>query len=118
IVPRRGSLSLRVVRNRAKCTGVGESPACLQCIDIGEGFVRADSHDAREAERVAAFMTLARLNRIERHFNNDLRNDTPPTSLLLDGGGEKMLREMRDLRIGEAGVGFADGEEPIVFIVA
>src|SRR5207248_3098649 len=78
-------------------------------VDFASGFLGADAFDARKAQREAARVAITWLHGIERDFEHDIRRDLAIAVMLRDRRGFEIIGELRDLGIGEAGVGFADG---------
>ena len=58
-----------------------------------------------------ARVPFARLDRIEGNFEHDVRRHLEITSAIVRGVTAEMLRQFRDLHIGETAVGFADREQ-------
>src|SRR5262245_12696590 len=69
----------------------------LQCIDIADGFVGTDPDDARKTQRVATRVTLAFLDSIERHLDDDDGLDEPEPAKILDRVLFEKLRHLENL---------------------
>lgn len=102
---------------RESCGG-GEASGGGEGVDLGGGFVGAEAGDAREAEGEAAVVAFAGLDSVEGDFEHDVGHDEAAAAEVFERVFEKVLGEGGDLGVGEAGVGFADGEEAIGGVVA
>ena len=89
---------------------LGTSPMALSIVDV------ADPSDPRKAQSKAAFVAIARLDRIKGDFQHDVRQHTAGAPVHFQGVVQKMLRELGDLGVGESGVRFADREQPVVVL--
>src|SRR3954453_20892399 len=76
--------------------------------DLIDRLVVAQMGDAREAERVARFVSLRFLNALDRDLEHDGRLDGEDRTVAAGRRGLEVFGETRDLGVGEPGVRLAD----------
>ena len=79
-----------------------------QRVDGIDIFVRPNRFDARKAQRESARVACARLNRVERDFEDDVRLHFAISAVINDRVLFEMLGQLRDLDVGQTAVSFSD----------
>src|SRR5262249_44122890 len=83
-----------------------------QAVRLLGGFVPADSFDARETQGVAAGVALRLLDLVAGDLQDDLWDDAADAAVdQLQRAVRENFRELRDLGVGDAAVGFADVDQ-------
>src|SRR5256885_14187067 len=83
-------------------------------VDFLGSFVRAQAHDARKTERVAAVVTVGTLDIVEGDFQNDVGLDAAAVTEIFHGMREEVAREFLDLDVCQARISFADVDEAMI----
>src|SRR5438552_11688538 len=78
-------------------------------VNVGEGFVGADAHDAGEAHGQPALVTRAALDAIEGNFQDCVRFAFVGAAGFAKDAREEGLGQLRDFGGGQSTVSLADG---------
>lgn len=87
-------------------------------VDVCGAFVASDGFDAREAEGETGVVALGGIDGVESDFEDDGGFDPVHAALGFEGGALEVFGEVFDFFVGEAGIGFADGDEFVGAFVA
>ena len=80
----------------------------IECVDIGRRLVVPDSHDAREAKRISAFVPGGPLEVVEGHLDHYRGLDATVRAEIFHRMFQKIIGVFPYLGIGQPGIGLAD----------
>src|SRR5215470_901475 len=103
---------MRVLQSNCTSTRLGQLPNGFQRIDFIGRFVRPQTNDTRKPQSKTTLVAIGWLNSIKSYFDDDAWLNHPHAAMgkLLNGVPSKPFSHLRDFRVRQPRVGFANIE--------